>query len=101
MVLNHGDVVGQHRWKESKDNHCLQKASGVKRAGRKSLLVGDKRKRENKKRIKKEIVPRKQWNPYKMNPKTNVGSNTETYNGQKIDISLLGLSFSSYILRTK
>ena len=42
----------------------------MKRAGRKSLLVGDKRKRENKKRIKKEIVPRKQWNPYKMNPKT-------------------------------
>jgi len=66
MVMWLGSIDG----KNQKDNHCLQKASGVKRAGRKSLLVGDKRKRENKKRIKKEIVPRKQWNPYKMNPKT-------------------------------
>ena len=83
LLLNRGDVVWRHWWKASKDYHCLLKASGVKRAGRKSLLVNDKRKREKRKRIKKEIVPRKQWNPYNWIQKTNVGFTTETYNRKK------------------
>jgi hypothetical protein len=37
-----------------------------------------------------------------LNPKgTNVGSNTKTYNGQKFDNGLLGLSFGNYISKEK
>ena len=33
--------------------------------------------------------------------KTNGGNNTKTYNGQKVDNELLGISFGSYISKEK
>ena len=32
---------------------------------------------------------------------TNIGNNTKTYNGQKFDNGVLGLSFGSYISKNK
>ena len=32
---------------------------------------------------------------------TNIGGNTKTYNGQKIDYGILGLSFGNYISKEK